>query len=261
MRDFHVRGNHPVAEIPTLLPANRVEPRVAWMREEIEEFESAGSVVDQADAIIDLMYFALGTLVEMGVDAEALFDIVHRANMKKVSESVTVRADGKIQKPADWVTPESEMAASIVETNSPFKLVVADEGESWAAIEAMAGLHSEGENSTDSSLFGAALPVEGDLTDDFVSWSLMSEADFQDYVDQALAVYPVVVVGFRVGQVYRSQDTATRFALIVRRTGNRVLLVDPGPDSAGARSVNIDDLYVGAKSAFDGLHRVGPRRI
>ena len=244
-----------------MLPADRVEPRVAWMREEIEEFESAGSVVDQADAVIDLMYFALGTLVEMGVDGEALFDIVHRANMKKVSESVSVRADGKIQKPADWVTPESEMAASIVETNSPFKLVVANEDGSWVAIEAMAGLGSERSPLADSELFGGALPLNGDLVDDFVSWSLMSEADFQDYVDQALAVYPVVAVGFRVGQVYRSRDTATRFGLVVRRTGNRVLLIDPGPDAAGARSVNIDDLYVGTKSAFDGLHRIGPRRV
>ena len=125
VRDFHTRGHHPVADVPTLLAPDRVTRRVAWVREEVDEFEEAGSVVDQADAIIDLMYFALGTLVEMGVDGEHLFNIVHRANMRKVDNgAVATREDGKIQKPSDWVTPEAEMASAIVKAYTQLDFVV-----------------------------------------------------------------------------------------------------------------------------------------
>ena len=54
------------------------------MREEVDEFVESTNVVDQADAMIDLIYFALGTLVEMGVRPAPLFDIVHNANMQKL---------------------------------------------------------------------------------------------------------------------------------------------------------------------------------
>jgi len=59
--EFHRRFGHPVAERPRLLKSPRADGRVAWMREEIDEFVAAADVVDQADAMIDLIYFALGT--------------------------------------------------------------------------------------------------------------------------------------------------------------------------------------------------------
>ena len=65
--DFHRAFGHPVKERPAFLPSPRSDGRVAWMREEVDEFVEATDVVDQADAMIDLIYFALGTLVEMGV--------------------------------------------------------------------------------------------------------------------------------------------------------------------------------------------------
>ena len=46
--------------------------------------------------MIDLMYFALGTMVEMGLEAEELFDIVQSANMAKLSmENLTTTQDGE----------------------------------------------------------------------------------------------------------------------------------------------------------------------
>lgn len=54
------------------------------MLKEINEFLDAvkeQDIVEQADAMIDTIYFALGTLVEMGVQPEQLFDIVQHANM------------------------------------------------------------------------------------------------------------------------------------------------------------------------------------
>jgi predicted HAD superfamily Cof-like phosphohydrolase len=77
--------------------------------------------VDGADAMIDLIYFALGTLVEMGIMPQNLMDIVHEANMGKLhnidGKMVPVyREDGKTKKPDNWeadFAPEPKLAAEV----------------------------------------------------------------------------------------------------------------------------------------------------
>lgn len=85
------------------------------MQEEVEEFLEAEDVVDQADAMIDLIYFALGTLVEMGVKPEPLFRIVHEANMKKLwpDGKPHYNEDGKTVKPPGWTDPYPALQAEI----------------------------------------------------------------------------------------------------------------------------------------------------
>jgi len=85
------------------------------MREELEEFRNATSIHDQADAMVDLMYFALGTLVEMGVQPGRLFDIVHDANMKKLwpDGKVHYAPDGKVIKHPSWQPPEPQLMQEI----------------------------------------------------------------------------------------------------------------------------------------------------
>jgi len=105
--DFHQKFGAPYEDKPRLLPVERVNARVLWMREEIDEFIEAGTTEDQADAMIDLIYFALGTLVEMGVRPGPLFDIVHTANMQKLwpDGKVHRNADGKVIKSPEWRDP------------------------------------------------------------------------------------------------------------------------------------------------------------
>jgi predicted HAD superfamily Cof-like phosphohydrolase len=81
------------------------------MREEIQEFLDSRNIYDQADAMIDLIYFALGTLVEMGIPPEELFDAVQEANMNKLwsDGKPRFREDGKIIKPEGWRPPEPEL--------------------------------------------------------------------------------------------------------------------------------------------------------
>jgi predicted HAD superfamily Cof-like phosphohydrolase len=112
---FHRSFGHPVKERPAFLPSPRSDARVAWMREEVDEFVAATDIVDQADAIIDLIYFALGTLVEMGVRPGPLFDIVHGANMAKLwpDGAPRVRDDGKTIKPPTWRDPVEALRAEI----------------------------------------------------------------------------------------------------------------------------------------------------
>jgi predicted HAD superfamily Cof-like phosphohydrolase len=116
VREFHEKFGHPVKQSPTQMGPYRREQRFEYMYEELEEFEWAKSVVDQADAMIDLMYFALGTLVELGVNPEPLFDIVHNANMSKVWPDGTVKYDpdtNKVLKPPTFVRPEPLLEAEI----------------------------------------------------------------------------------------------------------------------------------------------------
>lgn len=114
VREFHRKFNHPYSDVPVLLDEERKKSRYKWMLEELDEFMEAASIEDEADAMIDLIYFALGTLVESGVKPEALFDIVHLANMSKLWDGTPVYGeDGKIIKPKDWVAPEPLLVEEI----------------------------------------------------------------------------------------------------------------------------------------------------
>ncbi len=121
VREFHRAFGAPVADKPTLLEAGRVRARSDWMLEEIDEFIQARCLTDQADAMIDLMYFALGTLVEMGVKPQALFDIVQAANMSKLwpDGKPHYREDGKVVKSPDWVDPAPLLLAEIERQSLP----------------------------------------------------------------------------------------------------------------------------------------------
>lgn len=119
VRDFHLAFGHPVAIAPMMLSKERAKDRVAWTVDEVQrEFLEATDIVGQVDAVIDGIYFLLGTLVEMGVKPNRLFDIVQNANMGKLfpDGKPQYRADGKIKKPDNWerdFAPESRIKAEI----------------------------------------------------------------------------------------------------------------------------------------------------
>ncbi|WP_209020081.1 HAD family hydrolase [Jeotgalibacillus proteolyticus] len=110
VKEFQEIMQQPVADQPTALLPERVAERYGFMREELNEFAMSDKLVDQVDGIIDLLYLAIGTLVEMGVRPEELFNIVHEANMSKLWEDGKPRFDvnngGKIIKPPSFVRPE-----------------------------------------------------------------------------------------------------------------------------------------------------------
>jgi len=95
----------------------QVNDRASWMLEELAEFMQAETLEDQADALIDLIYFAIGTFTLMGVNPDTLFNIVHEANMGKVGpDGVQRNAQGKIVKPEGWAeryAPEPRIIAEI----------------------------------------------------------------------------------------------------------------------------------------------------
>lgn len=118
VREFQRAFGHPVADKPCCMSRERAEKRYKWMKEEIDEFlEAEGDIVEQADAMIDVMYFALGTLVEMGIKPDKLFNIVHHANMSKLWSDGKPHydQDGKTRKPTTWKDPHQDLERAIEE--------------------------------------------------------------------------------------------------------------------------------------------------
>jgi predicted HAD superfamily Cof-like phosphohydrolase len=118
VKKFQKAFGHPWSDEPKPMDTQRAVVRTKWMCEEVREFSKAVrdcDLVGQADAMIDLIYFALGTLVEIGVKPQKLFDIVQKANMSKLWEDGKPRykEDGKIKKPANWQPPEPELVEEI----------------------------------------------------------------------------------------------------------------------------------------------------
>ena len=100
----------------------RAEKRYKWLLEEINEFLLAsknGDIVEQADAMIDTIYFALGTLVEMGIKPDELFYIVLRANMSKLWQDGKPHYNeiGKVIKPDGWEDPHKKLELAIKNMN------------------------------------------------------------------------------------------------------------------------------------------------
>jgi predicted HAD superfamily Cof-like phosphohydrolase len=115
VKKFHEAFKHPVNEKPTMLEIGRLIQRNKWVIEELDEAEVAEDVVGQADAMIDAIYFLLGTLVEMGVKPQAVFEIVQEANMAKIFPDGKPRWNevNKVIKPEGWVAPEPKIEAEI----------------------------------------------------------------------------------------------------------------------------------------------------
>lgn len=106
VREFHEKVfNEGFRDKPVQLDDDLFRHRTRCMMEELTEFLGAKTIADQADAMIDLIYFAYGTLYKMGVDADQCFSIVHSANMQKTM-GVTKRGhDDDAAKPEGWTPP------------------------------------------------------------------------------------------------------------------------------------------------------------
>ena len=97
---------------PQKVPLDVFEFRLRFLYEELHEFEDAWAnrnEADLADALIDLVYVAMGTAHIFGFPWQELWDEVQRANMSKVratsSEQSTRRSKFDVVKPKGWTPP------------------------------------------------------------------------------------------------------------------------------------------------------------
>lgn len=111
VKEFQLLMGEPSAREPRTLSDDRLARRCEWLIGEVSEMQTSKDLVGQVDALCDLMYFCLGSLVEMGVPPGEAFSFVHKANLKKLWPDGKAKIDssGRIMKPKGWVGPEAEI--------------------------------------------------------------------------------------------------------------------------------------------------------
>ena len=116
LREFHRALGLKLPERPTVPDLALLTLRRTLIREEMAEVEEewaalesrlrAGEAVPPADLaslaheLADLLYVTYGALDELGINADAVFAEVHRANLSKLGGPK--RSDGKQLKPEGW---------------------------------------------------------------------------------------------------------------------------------------------------------------
>lgn len=110
VRAFYQKFGWSMGNKPTPLHRARVIERTDFMQEELNEFKLGARNADlsaMADALVDLVYVAKGTALEMGLPWEELWQDVQRANMGKVPAATARMANDAI-KPSGWAGPQTE---------------------------------------------------------------------------------------------------------------------------------------------------------
>ncbi|MCB8987610.1 MAG: HAD-IA family hydrolase [Ardenticatenaceae bacterium] len=117
IREFHAAVGSPLPHAPQLREADHLAMRHRLIQEEYEEATAVfhtlidalqnGQQLDPVEALTplvhelaDLLYVVYGAIEACGVDADAVFQEVHRANLQKAGGPR--RADGKLLKPPGW---------------------------------------------------------------------------------------------------------------------------------------------------------------
>lgn len=113
IREFHEKFGLEYNGFPRLLPSDLSDFRQTFIREELTEYFNAdmdGDKVGCLDALVDLVYVALGTAYLHGFDFEEAWRRVHEANMKKVrADSPEASKRGSsydVVKPIGWTPPD-----------------------------------------------------------------------------------------------------------------------------------------------------------
>ena len=82
------------------------------IQEEVSELQTAvddNDLVEQLDALIDIMVVTVGAVQSLGVDGEGAWKEVMSTNFAKIDSltgRVRKREDGKVLKPVGWRSPE-----------------------------------------------------------------------------------------------------------------------------------------------------------
>ena len=113
VRKMHDKFDFPRSDVPRLLADHHdLTDRGKMIQEELDEFALAAVSDDlpgMADALIDLVYFAKGTAVMLGLPWGHLWSDVHKCNMAKEPGEKEGREGIKhdLIKPEGWVPPRT----------------------------------------------------------------------------------------------------------------------------------------------------------
>lgn len=118
--EFRKKMGLPISDMPHFLTGNETMYFSRFILEELSEFMKAneeGSLVDAADALVDLIYVTMGMAHAMGLPYDELFPVVHKANMAKQPANDAIRSlrgsQYDVVKPINWEPPEPMLLAII----------------------------------------------------------------------------------------------------------------------------------------------------
>jgi len=109
VKAFHKKYGMAYEGKPRMLPEDLSNFRIHFLIEELEEYVNAETLEDKFDALIDLIYIALGTAELHGIDNKMFyegFNKVHAANMKKIKGKSERSDKFDVIKPKDWKAPD-----------------------------------------------------------------------------------------------------------------------------------------------------------
>lgn len=114
MAEMVERFNREIIGLPIPTEPRRLSPErkkfgTNHMVEEINEFSLSEDIDTEVDALIDLVYVALGRLIEMGVAPMPVFEEVHKMNMMKRRGTLSKRPGSlghDAIKPEGWTPPD-----------------------------------------------------------------------------------------------------------------------------------------------------------
>ena len=110
VRQFQQKFGHITNDHPVHLTQRKLQERIQCMQEELDEFREAAEHQDlagQADALVDLVYFAKGTANMLGLPWAELWDDVHAANMEKIAGVGPRGHKVDCIKPPGWIPPQT----------------------------------------------------------------------------------------------------------------------------------------------------------
>lgn len=129
VQEFFNKFGFTVNQKPTKLPASLLHERALFLIEELNEFiqgcgfqiacfsdngvtvvgkvGGVNNIEEQADALIDLVYVAIGTAIMLGLPWQELWNDVHRANMEKIFGKTKRNQENDCMKPPDWNPPNT----------------------------------------------------------------------------------------------------------------------------------------------------------
>lgn len=111
--DFHKAFDVPRLSNPQIPNKERTLLRIRLIEEELNELKEGidnNDLKEVADALCDIQYVLLGTVLEFGLHEkfEAMFDEVHKSNMSKldINGNPIFREDGKVMKSDRYFKPD-----------------------------------------------------------------------------------------------------------------------------------------------------------
>ena len=109
VKAFHNKYGMAYEGKPRMLPQELSDFRTHFLIEEVEEYVNAETIEDKFDALLDLVYVALGTAELHGITNKMFyqgFNEVHSANMKKIKGKSERSDKFDVIKPEGWKAPD-----------------------------------------------------------------------------------------------------------------------------------------------------------